>query len=130
MKKAWFVFSLLGIATLWAIDATYLRHNKEFKFLDGAQPVMSTDVVILPNIPTHLETYNLHVPFDEAWSRAEVELVDHKGYRLGGSNSELQSFNLSNHKVVSLVRGKVDSQQDFIPGTESTDTFVQIRTRK
>lgn len=129
MKKAWFVCLLLVIGTLWAIDATYLRRNKEFRFLDGAQSVFSADVVIRPHSPTHVETYNLHMPFDEAWSLAEVELIDHRGWKLGDHSVDTQDFNLPHRTVVSLIRGKVDNRQDFIPGTEATDTCVEIRTR-
>lgn len=130
MKKVWFICSLLGIVTLWVVDATFTYKGKEFTFLDGAQPILSADVKMRSNYQTHLETYNLHVPFDEVWSNAEVELIDHKGWRLGDHTAELQNFNLpSNNETVSLIRGKVDNHADFIPGTETTDTYIEVRKR-
>ena len=129
MSKAWLVCSLLGVASLGVIDATINRHNPEFRFLDGAQSVLNTDIVLRPHRPAHLETFNLHVPFDEAWSTAESELCDQKGWSLGDHSSELQNFNLHDKRTVSLIRGKVDSHQDFIPGTEGTDTYVEVRTK-
>lgn len=129
MNKAFIVSLLLGVGALWVIDATFTRHNPEFKFLDGAQSIASRNVVLLPHIPTRLETYDLHVPYDQVWSTAQNELCGEKGWRLGNRTSEMQNFNYNHIKTVSLIRGKFDSKQDFIPGTEDTDTCVEVRTK-
>lgn len=130
MNKAWIVSSLLGVGALWVGGARIFRHNSPFGFLDGAQWISAEDIAVNANHYTHVETFSLHMPFGEAWSRAQNELCAKDGWRLGFHTEQYQDFLDHGSVSVSLVRGKVDAGDQFIPGTENTDTYVEVRKAK
>jgi len=98
--------------------------------MNGAQSLISRDTVLMSNKPTHIDTFNLHVPYDQAWCLAQDELCDRNGWKLGNHSAECQSFNLRGKCTVSIMRGKVDLNEQFVPGTDDTDTYVEIRKLK
>jgi len=123
MNKAWLVSSFLGMATLGVIAVTSKRHGSGYRFLEDAQPVASKDVRFRTNHHAHVDVFNLH----DAWAQAELELCDKDGWRIGSHSVDCQNFNLRDRYTVCLVKGRLDDHQDFIPGTEKTDTSVYVR---
>jgi len=128
MNKAWLYSSLLGVATLGVAAATFSHHDARFQFLSGAEQLKSNDVLVKKTRSAHVELYNLHVPYEQAWDAARAELCDKDGAVLEQGSTSCQGFTLPGNTSVMLARGKVDAHEDFIEGTESTDTYVVVRT--
>ena len=128
MKKAWLVCSLLGAASVWVACHSSGPQGLKCRFMEGADLVAAEDVGISPNRATHVEYYNLHEPYDQVWGEAQSELCQDDGWNLGSRSQQCQSFNFQRQETVVLARGRLDSSENIIDGTDGTDSFVEVRT--
>ena len=128
MNKVTLVSSFLAAATLGVVARVIGGPTPGFKFLSGSHLISSVDTKTRFHQHVRLDRFNLHVPFDEAWGAAQSELCASKqGWKLGSGSSDWQNFVFKNHETISMIRGKVDDQLNFLDGTEQTDTFVVVQ---
>jgi len=130
MNKAWLYSSLLGIATLGVVAATFAHGSAQYRFLADADHVGTGYAVVKKNTLTRVDEFNLHVPYDQAWSEAEAELCGKAGWKLTGISKTSQTFDLDGKSSISIAPGKVNKNLDFLEGCDNTDTYVVIRTPK
>ncbi len=129
MNKAWLYCSLLAVAALGVSTATLFYDSNQFDFMSGAEKIGSTGRFCTSKGVGSVQSFNLHVPYERAWSEAETELCEKNGWRLSGVSHESQIFDHNGMESISISPGRVNNDLDFLDGTDATDTFVVIRKR-
>ena len=118
------------MAALGVSAATFFHGESDFDFLNGAERIGSSETCFTKNGPGQVEMFNLHEPYEQAWSEAESELCERHGWRLSGSSRQSQIFDYQGKESISIAPGRVNQDLDFLDGTDTTDTYVVIRKMK
>ena len=130
MRRALLYSSLLGVAIFGVVAANFRHTDANFDFLEDADQITTHEFQSSQKTHTTVETFNLHMPFDQAWGKIDSELSSKPGWHLGNSFQGYQMFDLKGKCSITITAGKVDRNLNFLEGTDSTDTYVVVRQQK